>query len=132
MALTEWWELRGGFIGGDVIAVWLRPGQGIEAAQTARVGRRLVCLQVLGEPDEHGKVLCMVVQYDNLGLVDLDKLMREPPVGKKVKVRVKSILKGSPLRLPWDDENERELLVGEIWGDPINAMLMGREEDKDD
>ncbi len=132
MAVTEWWELRGGFIGGDVVAVWLRPGQGIEAAQMARAGRRLVCLQVLGEPDEHGKVLCRVVQYDNLGFVDLDKLLREPPVGKKVKVRVKSILKGSPLRLPWDDENERELLVGEIWGDPINAMLMGREEDKDD
>lgn len=131
MVMTEWWELRGGFIGGDVIAVYLRPGQGIEAQQFARTGRRLVCLQVLGEPDEHGKVLCMVIQYDSLGFVDLDKLLREPPVGKKVKIRAKAILKGSPLRLPWDDEEERELLVGEIWGDPINAMLMGREEDKD-
>ena len=132
MAVTEWWEVRGGFIAGDVIAVYLRPGQGIEAAQMARTGRRLVCLQVLGEPDENGKVLCMIIQYDSLGGVDLDKLIREPPVGKKVKVRVKSILKGCPLRLPWDDENERELMVGEIWGDPVNAMFMNREEDKDD
>ena len=62
----------------------------------------------------------------------MDKLLREPPVGKKVKIRVKSILQGSPLRLPWEDEHERDLMVGEIWGDPINAMLMNREEDKDD
>ena len=77
-------------------------------------------------------MLCTIIQYDSLGGVDLDKLLREPPIGKKVKVRVKAILKGSPLRLPWDDENERALQVGEIWGDPINAMLMNREEDKDD
>ena len=131
MAVTEWWELRGGFIAGDVLAVYLRPGQGIES-QWSRVGRRLVCLMVLGEPDENGKVLCTIIQYDNLEFVDLDKLFREPPVGKKVKIKVSAILKGSPLRLPWENENERELLVGEIWGDPINAMLMGREEDKDD
>jgi hypothetical protein len=131
MALTEWWELRGGVIEGDVIAVYLRPGAGIEAQQFARAGRRLVCLEVLGEPDESGKVLCRIIQYDSLGFVSLDKLLKEPPVGKKVKLRMKSILKGSPLRLPWDDENERELMVGDIWGDDLNAWLMGREEDKD-
>src|ERR1041384_4471981 len=112
MAMTDWDELRGGFIAGDVLAVYLRPGQGIEAQEFRRVGRRLVCLQVLGEPDENGKVLCTIIQYDSLGGVDLDKLLREPPIGKKVKVRVKAILKGSPLRLPWDDENERALQVG--------------------
>ena len=130
MARTEWWELQGGFIAGDVIAVYLRPGQGIEAQQFSRTGRRLVCLQVLGEPDENGKVLCAIIQYDSLGMVSLDKILREPPVGKKVKVRVKAILKGSPLRLPLENESERELQVGEIWGDPVNAMLMGREEDE--
>jgi hypothetical protein len=62
--------------------------------------------------------------------VSLDKILREPPVGKKVKIKASAILKGSPLRLPWENENERDLLVGEIWGDPINAMLMGREEDE--
>ena len=124
-----WWDLRGGFIAGDVIAVFLRPGEGIDSGMI-RNGRRLVCFQVLGEPDEHGKVLCSIIQYDNLDGVDLDKLIREPPVGKKVKIRVKSILKGSPLRLPWDNENERDLMVGEIWGDPVNAMLMNREEDE--
>lgn len=129
--MTEWWELRGGFISSDVIAVYLRPGAGIDAQQFARTGRRLVCLEVLGEPDEDGKVLCRIIQYDTLGFVSLDKLLSEPPVGKKVKIRMKAIMKGSPLRLPWDDENERALLVGEIWGDDFNAFLMGREEDKD-
>lgn len=127
MAVTEWWELRGGFISGDVIK-WRDPlwkkgrkkaytGEGFGGQRMVKVGLRTVCAEVIEGPDEDGWVYLLVMQYDNLGAAPLDKILSAPPVGKKIRRKCRTILKGDPFRLPWEDERERERLVSEIWGD---------------
>lgn len=61
MAVTEWWELRGGFITGDVIK-WRDPvwaarkgqkqkytGEGFGGQRMVKVGLRTICAEVISE-----------------------------------------------------------------------------------
>lgn len=131
MAVTQWWELRGGFITNDVIKwrdpVWAaRPakdrkkaytGEGFGGQRMVRVGLRTICAEVIEGPDEDGWVYLLVMQHDNLGAAPLDKILSAPPVGKKIRRKCRTILNGKPERLPWENEHERERLLSEIWGD---------------
>lgn len=142
MVMTEWWELRGGFIVGDVIK-WRDPawekgrkknytGEGFGGQRIVNVGRRVISAEVIEGPDEDGWVYLLVMQYDNHGMTPPDKILMEPPVGKEIKRKYKTIMKGDPKRLPWENESMRERLVGEFWGKKQHALFMSMDEDDED
>lgn len=140
MAVTDWWELRGGFIVGDVIKwrdpVWAardpkdrKKGSTSFGGQQMRcVGRRVISAEVISEPDEDGWVYLLVMQHDNVGAAPLDKIFAAPPVGKKVRRKVKTIMNGEPMRLPWDNESARERLLSEVWQERDEKYWLGNDE----
>jgi len=139
MAVTEWWELRGGFITGDVIRwrdpVWQKgkKGAGSFGGQEMRcVGRRVVSAEVISEPDEDGWCYLLIMQHDNVGAAPLDKILALPPVGKKVKRKYKTIMNGEPERLPWENESERERLLSEVWQERDAKHWLGNDEYEDE
>jgi hypothetical protein len=103
MVMTEWWELRSGVIN-EVIVVFLLPvfrkkkkkytGEGFGGQQFVRVGVRLVAAEVIEGPDEDGRMVLLVRQYDNHAFTAPEKLLAPLPVGKKIKVKLKTIVKG--------------------------------------
>ena len=142
MVMTEWWELRGGFIVGDVIK-WRDPawekgrkknytGEGFGGQRMVKVGRRVISAEVIEGPDEDGWVYLLVMQYDNHGMTPPDEILMEPPVGKEIKRKYKTIMKGAPKRLPWENESLRARLVGEFWGKKQHAHFMSMDMDEDD
>lgn len=147
MVVTEWYELRGGFISADVIrwreTIWIpmgtkgrrvKQGGGFGGQRVINVGARTVCAEVIQGPDDDGWVYLLVRQYDNLAFHPVGRLV-EPPrlkVGSELKRKYKTILNGDPHRLPWSDENARARLVREAWSDEYHAhwMSLGVEEDQ--
>lgn len=138
MVMTEWFELRGGFITGDVIRwrdpVWKKgnSGSSFGGQQTRCVGRRVISAEVLSEPDDDGWVYLLIVQHDNVGAAPLDKILAWPPVGKKVKRKYKTIMNGEPERLPWENESERERLLSEVWRERDEKYWLGNDEYEDE
>jgi hypothetical protein len=142
MAVTEWFELRSGFIVGDVIK-WRDPGwqkgrkkqytgEGFGGQQRANVGRRVIAAEVIEGPDEDGWCSLLVMQYDNHGMTPPDKILMAPPIGKKIKRKYKTIMNGEPERLPWEDENLRAELFNEVWGRKRHAYLMTLDNDEEE
>jgi len=102
--MEAWWDLRSGFIN-DVIVVFVMPvfrkrrkrsytGEGFGGQQFIRVGVRLVAAEVIDGPDEDGRMVLLIRQYDNHGFTSPEKLMAPLPAGKKIKVKLKTIVKG--------------------------------------
>ena len=127
MVMTEWYELRGGFIEGDIVkwreAVYERRGpKGKKWVSTfggqriVRVGLRLISAEVIQGPDEEGWVYLLVRQYDNLGMVNPAKLTNPPSIGSGIKRKYKTIMNGDPHRLLWSDENVRSMLASQFLG----------------
>lgn len=143
MVMTEWFELRGGFITADVIRwrdpVWEKgrkkqyTGEGFGGQRMVCVGRRAISASVIEGPDEDGWVTLLVMQHDNHGMTPLDEIFMAPPVKKKIRRKYKTIMNGEPERQRWDDEKARARLVSEAWGDKDHAywMAMGMDEDED-
>ena len=142
MAVTDYFTLRGGFIGGDVIRwrdpVWQKgrkksyTGEGFGGQQLACIGRRVISAAVIEGPDEDGWCSVEVMQYDNHGMTPLDEIFMAPPVEKKIKRKYKTIMNGEPERLPWEDERARARLVDEVWGNKDHAHFMSMDEDEDE
>ena len=138
MAVQDYFTLRGGFIPGDVIQwrdpVWQKgrkkqyTGEGFGGQQMACIGRRVIAAEVLSGPDEDGWCYLLVVAHDNVGAAPLDKIFMSPPVGKKVKRKYKTIMNGEPMRLPWEDEAERERLLSEVWDERDAKHWLGNDE----
>lgn len=146
MVMTEWWELRGGFISSDVIK-WRDPvwaarepkdrkksytGEGFGGQRLVCVGRRVISAEVIEGPDEDGWVYLLVMQHDSHGMTPPDKILAAPPVGKEIKRKYKTIMNGEPQRLRWDDENARARLIREAWGKKQHAHFMSMEEDDEE
>ncbi len=138
MVMTGWWELRGGFIEGDVIKwrdpVWKKGngGNSFGGQRLVCAGRRLISAEVLSEPDEDGWCYLLVRQYDNHGMTPLDKILTRPPVGKKIKRKYKTIMNGEPERMAWEDESARARLVGEAWRERSLTSLMTMDDDEEE
>lgn len=140
MVMTEWFELRGGFIVDDVIRwrdpVWQKgrnkqyTGQGFGGQRTVCVGRRVISAEVIGGPDEDGWMVLLVRQYDNHGMTPLDEILVAPPVKKKIKRKYRTIMNGEPERQRWGDETARARLVREAFGDKDHAYWMSLEMDE--
>lgn len=142
MVMTEWFELRGGFITADVIRwrdpVWQKgrkkkyTGEGFGGQRVVNVGRRVIAAEVIEGPDEDGWVSLLVMQYDNHGMTPPDKILMAPPVGKKIKRKYKTIMNGDPQRQRWDDERARARLVRDAWGNQEHEKWMSMEMDEDE
>jgi hypothetical protein len=142
MVMTEWFELRSGFIVSDVIK-WRDPawqkgrkkrytGEGFGGQRVVNVGRRVIAAEVIEGPDEEGWVYLLVMQYDNHGMTPPDKILMAPPVGKKIKRKYKTIMNGEPQRQRWEDESARARLVREAWGNQEHEKWMSMEMDEDE
>lgn len=142
MVMTEWFELRGGFIEADVIK-WRDPmwqkgrkkqytGEGFGGQRMVCVGRRVISAEVIQGPDEEGWVYLLVRQYDKHGMTPLDEILMAPPVGKKIKRKYKTIMNGEPERQRWKDEAARARLVREAWGNHEHEKWMSMEMDEDE
>lgn len=142
MAVTEWFELRGGFITADVIKwrdpVWEKgrkktyTGEGFGGQRLVCVGRRVISAEVIEGPDEEGWVYLLVMQHDNHGMTPLDEIFTAPPVKKKIKRKYKTIMNGEPERLPWEDEGARARLVREVWGSKRHGYFMSLDDDEEE
>jgi hypothetical protein len=146
MVVTEWFELRGGFIVSDVIRwrdpVWAarKPkdrnkrytGEEFGSQQIVRIGMRIISAEVIEGPDEDGWVYLLVRGYDNTGTVSPDKRLMPPPAGKEIRRKYKTLMNGEPERLLWDDETARARLVREVWGNKQHAHFMSMDEDDED
>lgn len=142
MVMTEWFELRGGFIEADVIK-WRDPmwqkgrkkqytGEGFGGQRMVCVGRRVISAEVIQGPDEEGWVYLLVRQYDNHGMTPPDKILMAPPVGTKIKRKYKTIMNGEPERQRWKDEAARARLMREAWGNQEHEKWMSMEMDEDE
>lgn len=142
MAVQDYFTLRGGFIPGDIVR-WRDPtwpkgkkkeytGQGFGGKQTARMGRRLIAAEVIDGPDEDGWMVLLVRAYDNHGMTPLDEIFMAPPVKKEIRRKYKTIMKGQPERLPWEDEGLRAELVNEVWGKKRRDHAMGLDYDEEE
>jgi len=139
---SPWWELRGGFITGDVV-MWRDPvwskgrkkgerGAGFGGEQIRCVGQRVIGARVISGPSEDGWYMLEVVQYDNRGARPLDKILSPPPVGKKIRRKYKTIMSGDPMRQPWEDEGARERLMSEVWDELDAKNWLGADEWEND
>ena len=142
MAVQDYFTLRGGFIGGDVIRwrdpVWPKgkkkdyTGQGFGGQQRACIGRRVIAAEMIEGPDEDGWCTLLVMQYDNHGMTPLDEIFMAPPVKKKIKRKYKTIMneEAEAERMRWPDEAARARLVREGRGD--HERLMGMDMDEEE
>ena len=147
MVMTEWFELRSGFITNDVIKwrefIWAAPGpdgrrqkqytgEGFGGQRRVRVGERVISAEVIQGPDEDGWVYLLLMQYDNLGAAPADKILMPLPIGKQIKRKYKTIMNGEPQRQRWEDESARARLVREAWDDREHKKWMSVEMDEDE
>ena len=143
MVVTEWWEIRSGFIAADVIK-WREPlwrargpkgrkkqytGEGFGGQRLVKVGHRVVSAEVIEGPDEDGWVYLLVRQYDNLGYANPERLMKPIKVGERIRRRVGTIMRGDPRRLAWSDEPLRSALVSQYLGNSLHKEWWEAESD---
>jgi hypothetical protein len=110
--MAEWVPITDRFIAADVIRwkerVYLnrpsRRGRGV------KIGERVMTAEVLKGPDSRGWVRLLVRQCEPL----VEYTVRKLPSymnGAEIKRARKTIMRGSPERLTWSDENARAVVT---------------------
>lgn len=118
--MPEWIECGDRFIGADVIrwteAVW-EPRRS-QSGKAVKIGERRVIAEVLREADGWVRLLvrgCEVISDKQSRAFRRPKPL-ELKKGQEIKRQRKTLARGKLERLPWSDENAREIVASKFLG----------------